>query len=70
MMYTFILQNGYLQFYCNEKSCKFNENNTCQIKHCSFTINISDMIKEKNCYHYLENRTRNKKILNLNKIII
>lgn len=31
-MYSFILFNSYIQFYCNRKNCSKSENNLCKVK--------------------------------------
>lgn len=39
-MYSFILCNGYLYFYCHYKECKNNDNGICRKRYVCYPFNL------------------------------
>lgn len=47
IIYSFILFNGFIQFYCNEIKCKYNEKRLCKIKYVFLSNNFECFLKNK-----------------------
>lgn len=46
-MYSFILFNGYLRFYCKDYQCEYNEKGLCKMRHLNLPDKIICPLREK-----------------------